>query len=83
MSYKRKEQERKRYRRLFNRMSGGYPQPIWWDKDKGCWVRIWKSKGKGSCYAWAKKYSRNKARCRAKRTDVYTKKAADPYYIAW
>ena len=83
MSYKRKQQEKKRYRSLHNRMSGGYPQPVWWNKKKGCWVRYWKSEGKNSCYAWAKKYSRKKIRCKTKRTNVYTKKVSDPMYIAW
>ena len=83
MSYKRKQQEKKRYQKLYNSNGHGYPQPIWWDSKKGCWVRLWKSDGKTSCYAWAKKYSRKKARCRAKRTNTYTKKVADPMYIAW
>jgi hypothetical protein len=85
MSYRRKQEDVKRYKQLRANMSRGYPQPVWYAywRTNPHWVRYTKSQGKKSCYAWAKRYARKKARLHMKRTDVYTNKVADPCYIAW
>ena len=84
MSYQRKQEEKKRYRKLV-KQDPGYPQPVFYTyyRSNPHWKRYWKSQGRTSAWAWNKKYARRKARLMAKRTDIYTNKVADPWYMTW
>lgn len=85
MSYKRKSEDKKRYKKLYYKTNNGYPPAVYfkyWVK-KPHLVRFWKSQGKNSCYAFCKKYARKKARNYANRNGFYEKKIVDPMYMAW
>lgn len=79
MSYKRKQGDNKRYRRLYKTACNGYPWPIWEESKpnkKKYFVRYWKSDGKNSCWAWNKKYGRRHVRRKYKNSEEkipYTK----------
>lgn len=84
MSYKRKQEEKKRYRRLEKQVQS-YPPAVFYTywRSNPHWRRYWKSQGRKSCWASNKRYARRKARVAAKRTDVYTNKICDPWYMTW
>ena len=84
MSYKRKQEEKKRYKRMLQ-SNPGYPPPVFYTywRSRPHWKRFWKSQGRTSSWASNKKWARRKARLMAKRTDIYTNKVADPWYMTW
>lgn len=85
MSYQRKREDIRRYKKLKANHGDSYPPPVWYAywRENPHWVRYSKSQGKKSFYAWAKRYARKKARVHMKRTGVYTNKHVDPVYMTW
>ena len=80
MSYKRKQEDKRRLKHLLENCSGAYPPPVWYNERKGRLIRIWKSKGKRSQYKWCKKLASKEIRRYLKLHGVYTKKASDLWW---
>lgn len=82
MGYDRKRFDNKKLKKLIaeraNWFGGGY-----YDEKTGHYVRIWKSNGKRSFWAYAKKLARKRIRLYLKKYDVYTKKADDLWWNVW
>ena len=84
MSYKRRREDVKRYKRLEKETNNGWPCYAY--KHNGHWKRYWKSDGKNSLYASLKKYSRRLSR-RIYNRNLGDKtpysKIYDPYWNLW
>ena len=83
MSYFRKQYDNKKLKKISEETLNCWPAGSYYDEDKGCYVRLYKSKRKTSIYATCKKMARQKSRLYAKQNDVYTKKAYDLWWNAY
>ena len=76
----RKIEDKERLKKLSENIGDGYPQPVYYDKDKGRYVRLWKSEGKRSNYAYFKRRCRKDIRRRAKSLGYYHKKLSELWW---
>lgn len=84
MSYQRRREDIKRYKRLERETNNGWPQFAY--KKNGHWTRYWKSEGRNSIYANLKKHSRRRSRrvySRNMGEKIPYKKIYDPYWNLW
>ena len=79
----RKEEDKRRLKKLCENSSKGYPQPAYYDDRKGRYIRFWKSDGAASAWAIVKRISRRRIRCRSKRVGYYNKKLDDLWWNFW
>ena len=80
MSYNRKQYDKIKLKKISEETLNSWPAGSDYDEDKGCYVRLYKSKRKTSVYAVYKKVARQKSRLYAKQNNVYTKKAYDLWW---
>ena len=80
MSYHRKQEDKRRLNQLADNTAHWWCCGAWYDPDKGCYVRYWKSKGKTCYWSWAKKYYRRMTRRIAQKTGRWERKEWDLWY---
>ena len=76
----RKLEDKERLKKLSENSGGGYPMPVYYDKDKGRYVRLWKSEGKRSVYAFFKRRCRKDVRRKSKNLGYYDKKLSELWW---
>ena len=86
MSYQRKQEDKRRMKKVTMEVTGGWPAGAYYTEREGqnhYLKRCWKSEGKNSHWAKAKKYSHKVYRRFVKKNDFYSKKAYDLWWIVW
>lgn len=79
----RKLEDKERLKKLSENSSDGYPKPVYYDTRKGRYIRLWKSEGKRSVYAYFKKRSRKDIRRRSKEFNFYDKRLSELWWKVW
>jgi hypothetical protein len=81
-SHFRKKYERKKLKKLAEK-GANWCGGSYYDEDKKRYIRFWKSSGKKSLWATAKRTARKRIRLYLKRHNIYTKKADDLWWNVW
>lgn len=82
MSYNRKQFDKKKLKKLANECASWCGGSYYCER-KDRYIRIWKSSGKKSFWAQAKRTARRRTRLYLKKYNVYTKKADDLWWNVW
>ena len=77
--YYRNKEKQKRWKKISEEITGYSPSGAYYDKDKKCYVRVYKNK----YYTYCKRESNKRIRQMIKRGKHYSKKLYDLWWIVY